>query len=88
MKMTGAMETSFKLALKKPPSLRTAEVNKTIVSLISIALLMLAKIKLLLQLAVGKVHLSVSGVRLKLVNSKLCVDKLFNWGFSMQPHAN
>ncbi|KAG7515653.1 rap guanine nucleotide exchange factor 6 isoform X4 [Solea senegalensis] len=25
MKMTGAMETSFKLALKKPPSLRTAE---------------------------------------------------------------
>lgn len=29
MKMTGAMETSFKLALKKPPSLRTAEVNKT-----------------------------------------------------------
>jgi len=29
MKMTGAMETSFKLALKKPPPLRTAEVNKT-----------------------------------------------------------
>lgn len=55
MKMTGAMETSFKLALKKPPSLRTAEVNKTIVSLISIALLMLAKItKLLLHLAVRK----------------------------------
>lgn len=62
MKMTGAMETSFKLALKKPPSLRTAEVNKTIGSLISIALLMLAKIKLLLQLAVGKIHLFVSGV--------------------------
>ncbi|XP_068186686.1 rap guanine nucleotide exchange factor 6-like isoform X2 [Antennarius striatus] len=30
MKMTGAMETSFKLALKKPPSLRTAEDLHTI----------------------------------------------------------
>uniref|UniRef100_A0A8P4GTI0 Rap guanine nucleotide exchange factor 6 n=1 Tax=Dicentrarchus labrax TaxID=13489 RepID=A0A8P4GTI0_DICLA len=30
MKMTGAMETSFKLALKKPPSLRTAEDLNTI----------------------------------------------------------
>ncbi|TKS83089.1 hypothetical protein D9C73_017199 [Collichthys lucidus] len=27
MKMTRAMETSFKLALKKPPSLRTAETD-------------------------------------------------------------
>lgn len=43
MKMTGAMETSFKLALKKPPSLRTAEVNKTNAALISIGLLTLAK---------------------------------------------
>lgn len=43
MKMTGAMESSFKLALKKPPSLRTAEVNKTSAPLISISLLMLAK---------------------------------------------
>lgn len=43
MKMTGAMETSFKLALKKPPSLRTAEVNKSIVSSISSARLMLAR---------------------------------------------
>lgn len=43
MKMTGAMETSFKLALKKPPSLRTAEVIKTNAPLISISLLMLAK---------------------------------------------
>ncbi|TDH05050.1 hypothetical protein EPR50_G00140040 [Perca flavescens] len=32
MKMTGAMETSFKLALKKPPSLRTAEDLHTIYS--------------------------------------------------------
>ncbi|XP_054610965.1 rap guanine nucleotide exchange factor 6 isoform X2 [Dunckerocampus dactyliophorus] len=30
MKMTGAMETSFKLALRKPPSLRTAEDLHTI----------------------------------------------------------
>uniref|UniRef100_UPI0037E70079 rap guanine nucleotide exchange factor 6-like isoform X7 n=1 Tax=Semicossyphus pulcher TaxID=241346 RepID=UPI0037E70079 len=30
MKMTGAMETSFKLSLKKPPSLRTAEDLHTI----------------------------------------------------------
>ncbi|XP_035481773.1 rap guanine nucleotide exchange factor 6 isoform X9 [Scophthalmus maximus] len=30
MRMTGAMETSFKLALKKPPSLRTAEDLHTI----------------------------------------------------------
>ncbi|XP_026183811.1 rap guanine nucleotide exchange factor 6 isoform X3 [Mastacembelus armatus] len=30
MKMTGAMETSFKLALKKPPSLRTAQDLHTI----------------------------------------------------------
>ncbi|CAI5642961.1 rap guanine nucleotide exchange factor 6 isoform X1 [Oreochromis niloticus] len=30
MKMTGAMETSFKQALKKPPSLRTAEDLHTI----------------------------------------------------------
>ncbi|XP_078121333.1 rap guanine nucleotide exchange factor 6 isoform X8 [Sander vitreus] len=32
MKMTGAMETSFRLALKKPPSLRTAEDLHTIYS--------------------------------------------------------
>ncbi|XP_069573306.1 rap guanine nucleotide exchange factor 6-like isoform X7 [Brachyistius frenatus] len=32
MKMTGAMETSFKLALKKPPPLRTAEDLHTIYS--------------------------------------------------------
>lgn len=30
MKMTGAMEASFKLALKKPPSVRTAEVNNPV----------------------------------------------------------
>lgn len=45
MKMTGATETSFRLALKKPPSLRTAEVNRTITTVISTALLMLAAIK-------------------------------------------
>jgi hypothetical protein len=28
MTMTGSMENSFKQALKKPPSLRTAEVSK------------------------------------------------------------
>lgn len=53
MKMTGAMETSFKQALKKPPSLRTAEVNKTSVSLISIASLMFAKIRRLRLLVFG-----------------------------------
>lgn len=43
MKMTGAMETSFTLALMKPPSLRTAEVTKINTLLISTFLLMLPK---------------------------------------------
>lgn len=85
MKMTGAMETSFKLALKKPPSLRTAEVNKTIVSLISFALLMLAKIKPLLSFALGNcTYLSVD----KLAVAKLLEDKSCNWDFSIQSYAN
>lgn len=45
MKMTGAMETSFKLALKKLPSLRTAEVNKTNVSLMVSMVLLSVSLK-------------------------------------------
>lgn len=79
MKMTGAMETSFKLALKKPPLFRTAEVNKTILSSflgkISSSLLKLVKIIYISPTLEGEPFLisAFIGVSLNWVNNEFLV---------------